>query len=220
VVQAFFGGDGDYAASNSGTAIIQVMFPPGAAPTATISSTVAPQILAGQQLGLDAQVSCNTSCGYINWYMDGNWLGTGGLDSTGHAHGQTQPNVPIGVHTLVVGYPGDANDLPSTSNPVVFTMTSGAPATVYSYTISSYQPNGNVQAFNDSVNGSWSSIQYDTLNRLTAATQAVTGQPTQYLCWSYDSFGNRLPRQQRTPHAMPPLRPFRPRQRNTAARTR
>jgi RHS repeat-associated protein len=192
VVQAFYGGNSAYAASNSGTATIQIMFPPGAGPTSTIASTGAPQILAGQQMQVNAQVSCNTSCGYIVWYLDGIWLGTSNLDATGHAVGYTQPNVPVGVHTLVVQYPGDANDLPSTSPSVSFTISSGSSAPVYSYNISSYQPNGNVQAFSDSVNGSWSDIHYDNLNRLSAATQAVTGQPTQYLCWTYDSFGNRL----------------------------
>jgi RHS repeat-associated protein len=191
VVQAFFGGNGDYAASNSGTATIQILFPPGAGPTSTITSTEEPQILAGQQLALDAQVSCNTNCGYIVWYIDGSWTGTSNLDATGHAHGLTQPNVSVGNHTLVVQYPGDANDLPSTSLPVTFTVGSGSQTTVYSYNISSYQPNGNVQAFSDSVNGTWSDIHYDNLNRLTAATQDVTGKPTQYLCWTYDSFGNR-----------------------------
>ncbi len=192
VVQAFFGGNPTYAASNSNTVTIQILFPPGATPTSTVASTQVPQILAGQQLALDAQVSCNTNCGYVIWYLDGIFIGTGNLDATGNVHGLTQPNVPVGIHTLVVQYPGDANDLPSTSAPVSFTVSSGSQTPVYSYAISSYQPNGNVQAFNDSVNGSWSNLSYDSLSRLTAATQSVTGQATQFLCWSYDSFGNRL----------------------------
>jgi RHS repeat-associated protein len=192
VVQAFYGGNNAYAASNSGSATIQILFPPTAASTTTTASADVNNRLPNGQVPVNAQVSCNTTCGYIVWYLDGIWLGTAGLDSAGHAQGYLQPNVTAGVHTLVVQYPGDTNDLPSTSPPVTFTLSSGSPTTVYSYNISSYQPNGNVQTFSDSVNGSWSDIQYDNLNRLTAATQNVSGQPTQYLCWTYDSFGNRL----------------------------
>jgi RHS repeat-associated protein len=192
VVQAFYGGNNAYAASNSGSATIQILFPPTAASTTTTASADIDNRLPNGQVPLNAQVSCNTTCGYIVWYLDGIWLGTSGLDSGGHAQGLLQPNLSVGVHTLVVQYPGDDNDLPSTSPPVTFTASSGSPTTVYNYNISSYQPNGNVQAFTDSVNGFWSNIHYDNLNRLTAATQSVTGQPTQYLCWTYDSFGNRL----------------------------
>ena len=192
VVQAFYGGNNAYAASNSGSATIQILFPPTAASTTTAASADINNRLPNGQVPVNAQVSCNTTCGYINWYLDGIWLGVSSLDSEGHAQGFLQPNLTVGVHTLVVQYPGDDNDLPSTSPPVTFTASSGSPTPVYNYNISSYQPNGNVQAFSDSVNGSWSDIHYDNLNRLTAVTQSVTGQPTQYLCWTYDSFGNRL----------------------------
>nr|WP_242618417.1 RHS repeat-associated core domain-containing protein [Edaphobacter modestus] len=85
------------------------------------------------------------------------------------------------------------------SNSVLFTVSSGTGqnATIYSYEIkdgssnSGYAPNGNVVAYSDWVNGTWSDIGYDSANRLTVATQTVSGFK-QYLCWSYDSFGNRL----------------------------
>jgi RHS repeat-associated protein len=90
------------------------------------------------------------------------------------------------------------NGTPSNGTP--FTVSSGPPAqnvAIYSFEIkdgsgnSGYAQNGNIGAYSDSVNGIWSSIGYDALNRLTNATQSVNGF-TQYLCWSYDSFGNRL----------------------------
>ena len=82
---------------------------------------------------------------------------------------------------------------------------------IYGYSItypngsSGYDPAGNIIAYTDTVNGQWTA-GYDTLNRLTSATQALT--PTQltngvqistpwgnaaqqFLCWQYDSFGNR-----------------------------
>lgn len=84
------------------------------------------------------------------------------------------------------------------SNGVLYTVNTPAPgSTIYGYQIkdnngdSGYAPNGNIIAYSDSVNGSWSNIGYDGVNRLTTATQAVNGG-TRYLCWNYDSFGNRL----------------------------
>lgn len=52
-----------------------------------------------------------------------------------------------------------------------------------------YASNGNLLSFTDSVNGQWTQIGYDTLNRLTTAT--VAGTPSTTLSWSYDPFGNR-----------------------------
>jgi RHS repeat-associated protein len=76
--------------------------------------------------------------------------------------------------------------------------TSGASATVYSYSItqpggaSGYDAVGNVTNYTDSVRGTWA-FGYDTLNRLTAGagTPAISNS-TSYYCWAYDSFGNRL----------------------------
>jgi YD repeat-containing protein len=69
--------------------------------------------------------------------------------------------------------------------------------TIYAYSIPSpgtattgYAGNGNLQLFTDTVNGQWSSIKYDTLNRLSNATLAGTPSNTT-LAWTYDPFGNR-----------------------------
>jgi RHS repeat-associated protein len=56
---------------------------------------------------------------------------------------------------------------------------------------SGYDGVGNVSAYTDSVNGTWS-FNYDTLNRLANATGAQADNPYPNFCWQYDSFGNRL----------------------------
>jgi len=66
---------------------------------------------------------------------------------------------------------------------------------IYSYFIPSggYAPNGNILVHSDSVMGDWY-FSYDGLDRLLSATPDTTA-PTQYIgnyvCWTYDSFGNR-----------------------------
>jgi RHS repeat-associated protein len=76
--------------------------------------------------------------------------------------------------------------------------TSGASATVYSYSItnssgaSGYDGVDNVTNYTDSVMGTWA-FGYDTLNRLTSGSGTPPiSTPTSYYCWGYDSFGNRL----------------------------
>ena len=63
-------------------------------------------------------------------------------------------------------------------------LTSYAVGSVYSLTLT-YEPDGDIGAANDSVNGNWT-YTYDSLNRL--ATSASTAQSYAY---SYDRFGNR-----------------------------
>ena len=78
----------------------------------------------------------------------------------------------------------------------------GTPAIIYSYSItqpasstsnpggSGYDAVGNIQAYTDSVNGTWS-FGYDNLNRLVSSNQTpVASTAAQAGCWSYDSFGN------------------------------
>ncbi|MGA8782731.1 MAG: RHS repeat-associated core domain-containing protein [Terracidiphilus sp.] len=73
--------------------------------------------------------------------------------------------------------------------------------TIYSYSVPAggYAPNGNLLSYDDPiVMGSWD-FQYDTLNRVAAASStapkdAPSGHPTNSYpnyCWSYDAFGNR-----------------------------
>jgi RHS repeat-associated protein len=61
--------------------------------------------------------------------------------------------------------------------------------TIYSYS-GGYDGAGNLINYNDSVMGTWS-FSYDTLNRLIGSSGSQSNNPSQYYCWSYDSFGNR-----------------------------
>jgi len=164
-------------------------------PTTTTASIGSTQVLLGQWTPVDVQVSCNSACGLVDYRIDGGEWGTVALDGNGHFSAGTGTNWSPGLHNVVVKFLGNGSYMPSTSNPVSFTISNSSVATppvgIYSYGISPYAANGNVSAYSDSVNGSWSNIGYDGLNRLTSATYNALGAPTQYLCWNYDSFGNR-----------------------------
>lgn len=114
---------------------------------------------------------------------------------------------PGGPYTVTASYSGDSHYNATTQQLPISVDSGPLPSTaVYSYTISSqpngqgtsgYAANGNILFYNDSVNGQWGNpsnmtdqLQYDSLNRLTSAN-VTTGGITEYLCWSYDSFGNR-----------------------------
>lgn len=73
-------------------------------------------------------------------------------------------------------------------------MTSLSAGSAYNLNMTSYAPNGDILAANDSANGSWT-YTYDDFNRL--ATANATGQAYTY---KYDRFGNRW--QQNGPHTM------------------
>jgi RHS repeat-associated protein len=75
-------------------------------------------------------------------------------------------------------------------------QSAGTGATVYSFA-GSYDGVGNLTGYTDSVMGTWSMLSsngtsgYDSLNRLSAATQTPVSGAAQSFCWTYDSFGNR-----------------------------
>lgn len=75
--------------------------------------------------------------------------------------------------------------------------TSQSNAALYSFT-TSYDSAGNVSSFTDSVTGQWSNIQYDSLGRLSLATQLPISGATDNWCWDYDIFGNRQHQQSGT----------------------
>jgi RHS repeat-associated protein len=106
-----------------------------------------------------------------------------------------------GTQQLLVFFtPTNSNDYTSASGSVMLVVNipySGgpAPATIYSYSITGYAPNGNLLGYTDTVTGAWSNLGYDGVNRLVAGTQtAISGEQlsvSQSFCWTYDSFGNR-----------------------------
>ncbi|MBZ5597358.1 MAG: hypothetical protein LAN83_03465 [Acidobacteriia bacterium] len=61
----------------------------------------------------------------------------------------------------------------------------GTSGSIYSLSMASYGPNGDVLTANDSINGNWT-YGYDDFNRLTSSSK--TGASYTYL---YDRFGNR-----------------------------
>jgi len=61
------------------------------------------------------------------------------------------------------------------------------PITLYSFSINSFAPNGDILSANDSVNGNWT-YSYDPFNRLVGANQNNGAAVYSYV---YDRFGNR-----------------------------
>jgi RHS repeat-associated protein len=157
--------------------------------TASLSSTT---FSLTDNPAFSVSVSCNSACGTVNYMIDGVlWSGVA-LDSNGNFVGHG-PNLTVGSHVFTVQYLGDSQYAPATSNPVAFTVTGQtATASLYNFQITGFQPTGNITSYTDSVNGTWSNLGYDHLNRLAGGTQAISGSPTRYFCWTYDSFGNRL----------------------------
>jgi RHS repeat-associated protein len=133
--------------------------------------------------------------GTVAFQLDGGSVwSVANVDNTGLAISDGLSSVAQGAHTVTATYSGDANYLGTsdTFSPLDGQSSSTVqPATLYSYNITSYQVNGNLLSYNDSVNGSWT-LGYDNLNRLTSSSQTPVGSMTQYGCWSYDSFGNRM----------------------------
>ena len=75
-------------------------------------------------------------------------------------------------------------------------LTSLSAGTVYSFNMTSYAPNGDVLAANDSVNGNWT-YSYDPFNRVVGSNQNSGHAVYSYV---YDRFGNRW--QQNGPYSL------------------
>lgn len=205
-VQVYYLGDGTYEPSDSGPTIAQFGGTP-TVPTSTVATVTPTTIIPnGGYTSVIAQVSCNTACGYVDYQLDGSEWGTVLLDNTGKFVAYTMTYWSPGLHNIVIYYRGNDTYMPSTSNSISVRILPGSDSasnTIYSYCIpgpsnsnctsssSGYAANGNIQAYTDSINGAWNNISYDALNRLTSATQTPVGSSAQYLCWGYDSFGNR-----------------------------
>jgi RHS repeat-associated protein len=162
------------------------------APTTTVASIGALDLQSGQTTTVNVQVSCKMNCGNVDYRLDGGEWQTKGLDQNGQASLTTNAFWSPGLHNVIVQYQGNGSYMTSVSNPVSFMIngTQSNQTSLYSYSISSYALNGNVQAYKDSVNGTWNNIQYDGVNRMTAATQSINSS-SRSMCWSYDSYGNR-----------------------------
>jgi len=134
--------------------------------------------------------------GQISLSNDGIVWTTAGVSGGMETVGGDPLSSTVGIHQISVNYSGNYGSLGRT---VTYEINGAAQpfqvgTEIYSYNIPSagYDQAGNIIAYTDSVNGSWTNIQYDNLNRLTAATSQMGTAPVQYMCWNYDSFGNRL----------------------------
>jgi RHS repeat-associated protein len=90
----------------------------------------------------------------------------------------------------------------SSSQPVIFTsasfsgspgsgtLTGGTNVPLYSWSINTYAPNGDVESMTDSVMGTWS-YGYDDFNRLTSGSATAGVDNGLTLGWTYDRYGNR-----------------------------
>ncbi len=136
--------------------------------------------------------------GTVSFQLDGSVWTSANVDNAGLAVATSLPSLATGAHNITASYSGDTNYL-ATSGAITVSGLSGSglpSAVVYSYNIAQpngttgYAANGNIVAYTDSVNGTWS-VGYDDLNRLANSVQTPVGSASsQYGCWSYDSFGN------------------------------
>ena len=120
-------------------------------------------------------------------------------DTAGSAVANAAVTKPFGTYIVAYSYPGDANVPPASGSVKINVSAAGtttAPSgnSIYSFSIgdqygNGYTPNSNINAYTDSVNGTWS-LGYDNLNRLTSSTQTAANGISHWGCWEYDSFGN------------------------------
>lgn len=136
--------------------------------------------------------------GQVSFKLDGSPWGVGTVVSGLSTITAGLNGVPAGTHQIIANYSGDAGYLPATETAQLVTSSdSQSPIAfgeaLYSYLIptAGFDGAGNVVGYTDSVNGTWTA-SYDNLNRLSTATYQVGTAQMQYMCWKYDSFGNRL----------------------------
>lgn len=176
------------------------------------SSGFTPTSLAQADIGV-ASLTINGTVIAVN-YGSGSTASSIAQDLAANAHSSSSPvevtsdgpnlylraNASGGNFSYPYSLSFSSNQSFSTSNMSSGTLTSGSqvsPSIVYSYSVedakghNGYQANGNLQNVADSVMGTWT-YTYDTLNRLIKGTSASGVYSGRYLCWSYDTFGNRL----------------------------
>jgi RHS repeat-associated protein len=169
----------------------------------------------GDQGGGEGNLTCspsilyvggNTTCsvglsagatGQVTYSLDGQYSTVAAPNSLGLTDALINlASASAGSHTIAFSYPGDEVNPPSSGNTTVTVVAAGSnlpgASGVYQFGIT-YATNGNVSGYFDSVNGLWSQIQYDGLNRLISAqvSPAFASIGSTNSCWAYDSFGNR-----------------------------
>jgi RHS repeat-associated protein len=194
-LKVIYVGNSQYASAS--TSVPFTILPPGAIPTTTTVSLSSNSFSAAVGAWAYISVNCQSACGSVDVKIDDvyDW-GTSPLNQDGQNNNGYTTYIPItyqtpGPHHLTVYYLGNTTYAASQSAPYDFTIEGPSSAgLIYSFNISSFQSNGNVGAYADSVTGNWPSITHDGLGRLTAITQEID-KAYQYLCWNYDAYGNR-----------------------------
>jgi hypothetical protein len=158
-------------------------------------------------------VGGNTTCsvnlpagatGAVSYVIGGQTNAVASPNSFGLASGLVNLSAfGAGTLTISYSYPGDGFTPAMSGSTAVTLVANGQTlpnsSQVYQFSItnpngsSGFAHNGNITGYFDSVNGLWSQISYDSLNRLTGAqvSPAIGGSQASNLCWTYDSFGNR-----------------------------
>jgi RHS repeat-associated protein len=176
---------------------------PKLTPTVSLSTSATPTLV-GQPVTFTALVTASgaTPTGSVTFY-DGSTGIAGPSGLSGGVATLTTGSLALGNHTITAFYSGDASYSQATSyastqtvNPNPVNTIVLAQNSIYGYAVegsggaSGYAANGNVMAYTDLVNGTWS-LGYDGLNRLTSGSATAGHFAGLQMGWSYDSFGNR-----------------------------
>jgi len=176
---------------------------PSATPLATPSMTVdcSPNpAVQGTAIACSAVAMPGDATGSVTFSLNGEPPWATAAVSAGSATASTISSLSSGDYTIVAEYSGDTK-YESVEDELILSVTQTALTStqLYSFDMTAtgaLASNGNIIAYNDIVNGNWSNMTYDSLNRLIGGqVQPAGGAATQYFCWTYDAFGNRTTQQ-------------------------
>ncbi|MBW8752183.1 MAG: Ig-like domain repeat protein [Propionibacteriales bacterium] len=121
-VQAVYAGDGNFATSASPEVLFRVRNP--LLPTSTTQVVTPSAAVSGQGVTLSADVTGSGTpavTGSVTFSVDGNAIGSAGLDGSGHAALPISPQA-VGTHSVVATYSGDDVYNGSSSAPATLTI--------------------------------------------------------------------------------------------------
>jgi RHS repeat-associated protein len=188
----------DYTTSTA-TAYITVTQPTGTWDSGTIALTVNDVTVAATSYGqgstpssISQELAANVSAASpVNVTAVGDSLyieakATGSASNYSYSLQTTSYNSTIFSQPSFLGPNGISGTLDGGQNQ----NTTASPVYNFSVPAGGYDGVGNLTNYSDSVMGAWS-FSYDSLNRLSAATQTPVNGSAQSFCWTFDGFGNR-----------------------------
>ena len=155
----------------------------------TIVSTSLPDATVGQAYNVTLQANGGVSP--YTWSITSGTLPSGlSMSASGDITGT--PTAASGAVNITVKVVDHSASVQSATQQLSITVDAQNPTSgsIYSYS-ATYDGVGNVTGYNDSVMGNWG-FGYDSLNRLSNANASSGSYSDNSICWSYDSFGNRL----------------------------